>query len=138
MPQIEEAQLRELEEAAGRVTTLEERATAAEARADLAEGRLTERDRTDRARALIGESDHTFSPLEERGLLADLPLTDDGQLDEATFTTQVNEAGAQSAAAQGVGTVTGFGGTATGPASVSESDIDNAVGAAFGRQVKEA
>lgn len=143
MPQIEEAQLRQLEADAGRVPTLEsERDTAVSERDALRDQLATER-RTNRARTLIGErarhAQVTFTPLEERGLMADLPAGEGGALDEAAFTTAVDEAAAAVAEARGAGTVTGFGGTATGTqTTITEADLDAAVGSVFGRQVKEA
>lgn len=144
MPQIEESRLAALEEASGRVPALEERATTAEAQRDAA---IRERDAeraVNRARTLIStnESRRTagveFTSLEERGLLAGLALTDEGVLDEAGFTTAVDAAVAEASAARGAGSVTGFGRTTpveTG--AVTESDLDNAVGSAFGRKTLE-
>ena len=141
MPQIEEARLRELEEASGRVPTLEAERDTATARAETAERQLAERDRTDRARQIIAErareNEVQFTPLEERGLLADLPLNE-GQLDEATFTTTVNEQAAAAKVARGAGSVRGFGGGAPQDSEISESDIDTAVAGAFGRTIKGA
>jgi len=132
---IEEAELTRLRDDAGRVQTLESERD--QARTELAEHR-----RTDRARAIIAErareNEVAFTPLEERGLLADLPLTQEGALDEAAFTTTVNENAAAAKAARGAGQVRGFGGTTTSGTELSESDIDNAVAGAFGRQVKGA
>lgn len=141
MPQIEEARLRELEEAHGRVPTLEsERDTAVserdEARAELARVR-----REAEARRIIGEAEVTFTPLEQRGLLADLPVGESDELDTDRFTAQVTEAAEQVAErdARTTGTVRGFGGSTHGSSDeLSESDIDNAVAGVFGRQVKEA
>lgn len=133
MPNIEESRLRELEEAHGRVPTLEsERDTAIRER-DEAVGRLASRDRIDRARAVIAERatthEVTFTALEQRGLLAGLPQTQEGALDEEAFTATVDEAAAEK---KPKGGVRGFGGS--GPA-VGESttrtsmdDIDRALG----------
>ena len=56
--------------------------------------------RTTRAREVIAERAREagvrFTPLEERGLLANLPTGEDGGLDEAAFTTSVDEAAARS------------------------------------------
>ena len=114
---IEESEHTRLLEQAGRVTVLEsERDTAiterdaATERATLAEGRLADRDRRDAAVKIIEALDGvTFSPLEQRGLLADLPLAEDGSLDAAAFTTTVAEA----AVAAGAGTVRGYGASRT-------------------------
>lgn len=146
MPQIEEARLRELEEAAGRVTTVEaERDTATQEAATLRRELAAER-AVNRARTLIATNEARrngaveFTSLEERGLLAGIVLTEDGQLDEAAFTAAVDTAVAEAAATRGAGAVTGFGRqpAQTGDA-VTESDIDAAVGSAFGRTaIKEA
>lgn len=141
MPNIEESELAQLREASGRVDAAEQRATEAESRATVAEAALAQRDRTERARALIAEHADgvTFTPLETRGLLADLPLTQEGALDEAAFTKTVTESAAAAKAARGAGTVRGFGGSTGGTAEVvTESDIDNAVAGAFGRTIKGA
>jgi hypothetical protein len=141
--QIEESEHTRLVERAGRVDTLEtERDTAVQER-DTARAAIAERDRADRARTIVTECATTanvaFTPLEERGLLAQIPTSDDGSLNEAAFTTLVTEAAATVAASRGAGTVSGYGGTG-GPATVevTESDVDNAVAGTFGRQVKEA
>lgn len=115
MPQIEEARLRQLEADAGRVPTLEsERDTAVTERDTAREELATER-RTTRATRLIGErAEHAkveFTALEVRGLLADLPVTD-GALDEAAFTTAVDEATQAKTAGITSSGVTGFGASA--------------------------
>lgn len=141
MPQIEEARLRELEEAHGRVPTLEsERDTAIRERDDATRALSAER-ALSRARTLISENEARrnagveFTALEERGLLATLPMTDAGALDEDTFTTTVSEAATDAAATRGAGSVRGFGGTSTGGGeALTESDIDKAVAHAFGRK----
>lgn len=140
---IEEAE-RLLGEANGRVTTLEsERDTAIRER-DEARRQLAATQRVGRAQVLIteraAEASITFDSLQVRGLLADLPVTESGDFDEAAFTTRVDEAAAEISARGGAGTVTGFGGTTTTSTGtqVTEADIDNAVGSAFGRQVKGA
>lgn len=142
MPNIEESELARLREADGRVTALEERATAAEARADQAEQRATvaeaavaERDRRDRAGELITENADgvDFTALERTGLLAALPLTESGDLDEAAFTTTVTTHVAEKKKAAGAGTVRGLGGF-QGGVTVSEDAqarldrIDTALG----------
>lgn len=146
MPNIEEARLRELEEASGRVPTLESERDTAVAERDQARSELAEHRRTSRAREVIAERAReagvTFSPLEERGLLANLPVGEDGALDEAAFTTSVNEAAAEVAESHGAGRVRGFGNTThngDGDQQVSETDIDTAVAGTFGRStIKEA
>lgn len=119
--QVDEAQYASVTEAAGRVPTLESERDTERRRADAAEARLAERDRADAARTIIDaratEAGVTFTALETRGLLASLPVTESGDLDEASFTTSVNEAAATKAEETGAGKVRGFG-ASTG---VSES-----------------
>lgn len=121
MKQIEEAELSRLREDAGRVTALEERATTAERERDEARAERdtlreneARRTRNERAGQIIEarakEAGVTYSPLEVRGLCADLPVAEDGSLDEAAFTTTVDEDAATRKAASGSGTVRGFGG----------------------------
>lgn len=136
MPQIEEARLRELEEAHGRVPTLEsERDTAVRERDEA----IAERDRlrtaeaarvrADRAAEMIRANEarvagHVdFTALEARGLTADLPLTEAGDLDEEQFTTRVNDAVAEKLA--GAGTVRGFGGQSVNESTASFEDFEN-------------
>lgn len=113
--QIEEAEHTRLVETAGRVQALEERATTAETERDQLREAQARRDRADRAAELIRTNEARtnagveFSALEARGLTAALPLTEAGALDEAAFTTAVNEAVTERLA--GTGGVTGFGGS---------------------------
>lgn len=134
MPQIEESRLAQLEADAGRVQTAEESQRAAEQRAETAEAAA--RTASNRAAAIeaITESGHTFTKLERRGLLAELPTTTDGTLDTEAFTKALDEAAADTAPRG----VTGFGRTDDDAAEVTESDADVAVARAFGRTVKEA
>ncbi|PYG00169.1 hypothetical protein SAMN05216184_104108 [Georgenia satyanarayanai] len=142
--QIEETRLRQLETDAGRATALESERDTLTRERDEARTAVTEAHReTDRERAarIIAEADHDFNALEARGLLADLPLGEDGRLDQAAFTTAVTEAAAAAQEAAGTGRVRGLGGDTQftgGDTAVSESAIDAAVGGAFGRTVKEA
>lgn len=96
MPQIEEGRLAQLEEAAGRADKAEATAREATARAEAAEARLQAMTRANDARALIDavEADKgvQFTVLERRGLMADLPATDDGDLDTDTLRGSVAEA----------------------------------------------
>lgn len=159
MPQIEEARLRQLEEAHGRVPTLESerdtavtRAETAEGRADTAEARVAEleeaaavRERTDRASAIITErateAGVTFTALEARGLSADLPLTSEGALDEDAFATTVDEAAAEKATHSGAGRprgVTGRKPGEAGDADVSESDVTDMIRRRAGLEQKGA
>ena len=145
MPQIEEARLRELEEAHGRVPTLESERDAQQARADQAEATLAERDRRDRAREIVAEratdAKVTFSPLEERGLIADLPVKEDA-LDEEAFTKTVDEAAkakaveaARLAESAGQGRVFGYGHTVTTPGGdtgLTEAEMNTRLGIKIG------
>lgn len=115
--QVEEAVHTAALEKAGRVDELqEENATLKAENTQLKEAEAT-RVRRDRAGVLIGErateAGVTFTALEQRGLVADLPLKEDGGvqvLDEDAFTTAVDEAAAAKKAAGGAGTVIGHGG----------------------------
>ncbi|WP_224279124.1 hypothetical protein [Nocardioides lacusdianchii] len=153
MPNIEESELTRLREDAGRVTALEERATTAEQRAITAERERDQlraresaithaRSRVTTANAALPTS--TVDRIVEAATRT-VPLTEAGQLDTTALDTAVDAARtteetylAGLAEAAGAGRVSGFGGIATEPAAISESDIDSAVGSAFGRQVKEA
>lgn len=154
MPQIEEARLRELEEASGRVPTLEaERDAAArerdEARRELAETRAREAAR-DRARNRVREANADLPAATVDRIIAEatrtVPLTESGELDTATFDSAVDEARtaeetylAGLAEAAGAGSVSGFGSTrSTHSDDVSESDVDAALAGAFGTTVKGA
>lgn len=146
MPQIEEARLSQLEEAFGRVPTLESERDTAIAERDAA---LTEANRyRDEAReALVSRviaesaSAHNveFDDLQVAGLRAGAPVAD-GVLDEAAFRTTATEAAARLAESQGVGRVRGFGhgphstrtpGDGTAP---TTDQVNEARAAAFGRQ----
>lgn len=138
MPQIEEARLRQLEEDAGRVQTLEsERDQAARERDEAREALAAER-RTAAAGRIIDAAEASFTALERRGLLADLPVTEAGALDEAAYTTTVTEAAAERATATGVGSIRGFGAHTIPADTDSIAAAEAAVASAFGRQVKEA
>lgn len=133
MPQIEEGRLAQLEADAGRVTTLEsERDTAARERDEAREALAAER-RITAAGRIIDAADVTFTALERRGLLTELPVTESGELDEAAFTTSVAEAAAEAAEASGEGRVRDFGRTDTTQTEATESDSRKAIDAAFGR-----
>lgn len=136
--QVDESQHAALTEAAGRVPTLEsERDTAQRERDEAREALAVER-RTAAAARIIDTAEAGFTALERRGLLAELPLTQEGALDEAAFTTTVTEAAATRAEAGGAGSIRGFGRTGNDTGTVTEADVDNAVGSAFGRTPKEA
>lgn len=137
--QIEESELGRLRQDAERVPTLEsERDTANRERNEAREA-LAARDRTDAARVVIAtqarEAGVTFSALEERGLLAALPATEAGDLDEDNYATSVKEAAAVKAEEAGAGKITGFGHTDTTVHVVESADDD--VAAAFGRTAQK-
>lgn len=127
--EIEESEYNRLIEADGRVSTLEsERDTA-----------IAERDaerRRNRAMDLVREHDHAFTPLEARGLVAELPLTEAGDFDEEAFTTTLTEHAATSRAAAGEGQVSGFGQTTDTGKSTTESAPARSK-SAWGRPVTE-
>lgn len=147
MPQIEEARLRTLEVAEGRVPELEAELTeartmaeAAERRAALTEARTTAREHaTTRVTEANGDLPSAAIARIVESAVAGLTLTDDNQLDEAALNTAIDAArtaeetylaGLQESA--GFGTVTGHGSrTGTG---ASSADADNARAAAFGRK----
>lgn len=115
--QVDEAEHRRVTEAAGRVPTLESERDTANQRADAAEAKLAERDRKDRAADILAEKAKvagvTFTALECKGLLAELPVTE-GNLDETTFGATVDTAVTEATAARGTGsTVRGFGESTT-------------------------
>jgi hypothetical protein len=123
--QIEESEHTRLTETAGRVPTLEAERDTAVAERDEARGQLFQRDITDRARSLIGESEHVFTPLEARGLLVNLPVVEaEGLrvLDETAFVERLTEASKESAAALGSkGGLHGFGASTSTDPEVAES-----------------
>lgn len=151
MPQIEEARLRELEEASGRVPQLENELTeaqteiaAANRRAALAEARTTARERaTTRVTEANGDLPEATVARIVEAAMRDLPLTDDNELDEAAFDAAVDTArsGEETYLASlnegSDGKVTGFGRrTKTDEASLEEANTARA--AAFGRTQKGA
>lgn len=138
---IEEARLRQLEADAGRVQTLESERDTARTERDEARAALAARDRTDEARSIIAtqarEAGVAFTTLEERGLLATLPVTDDA-LDADAFTQSVVEAAAEKAAAAGAGRIHGFGTITDTTTTDVIAAAERAAATAFGRTVKEA
>lgn len=150
MPNIEEARLRELEEAHGRVTTLEsERDTAVrerdEARGELAESRARTA-ATTRARSRVTEANSELATATVDRIVAEatraVPTTEDGQLDEAALDTAVDEARTSEetylaglAEAAGVGRVNGNGitVTTTNNGEVTREQTGAAIAEAFGR-----
>lgn len=125
MIQVDEAQHASLTEVAGRVPALTTERDQATRRADVAESdRDRYRDR-DAARDVIDatEGASSLTPLERRGLLAELPRTEAGAFDRDAFGTAVSEAVAERkriTEAAGRGRITGLG-------EVAESDTDNAI-----------
>lgn len=129
MPQIEEARLRELEEAHGRVPTLEtERDTAIRERN---EARATIPALT-KARTLVTEANKDLPAAAVDRIVAqatvEIPLTEAGVLDEEALTKAVETARtaeeaylAGLAESAGAGVVTGFGAPAGGGPAVDES-----------------
>lgn len=112
---IEESRLAALEADAGRVQTLESERDTATARATVAENRAA-------AVEALAESGHTFTKLEKRGLLSELPVTEAGELDREAFDKAIKEAATERGSDPGTG-VTGFGSTAPGD-TVTESTTD--------------
>lgn len=132
--QIEESVHTELTEKAGRVDALEsENATLKAENGQLKEGAAVTARRS-RAMDLIREHEHAFSPLEAKGLVAELPLKE-GALDEEAFATQLAEHAATAARAGGAGTVSGFGQT-TDTTTATES-APAPTKTAWGRPVSE-
>lgn len=148
--QVDEGEFARLTEAAGRVATLESERDAAVQRAESAE---QERDtlreaqrqtaREAKASELIDaaakDAEVTFTALERRGLLAALPLTEKGDLDEDAFTESVRKDATAKAEESGAGAVRGFG--LSTPATPADDDAikaaEAAAAGAFGRTVKE-
>lgn len=108
---VEETRLRQLEEDAGRVNALESERDTATQRAEAAEAALATERRTARANAIINAAEADFDEWQRAGLVANLPLTEAGELDEAALTTRVDEAAAKIAEANGAGSVRGLGDT---------------------------
>ncbi|HEY0889364.1 MAG TPA: hypothetical protein VGE38_07125 [Nocardioides sp.] len=133
--QIEESEHTRLTEKAGRVDALEsENATLKAEKAALEEGRAADQRRA-RAMDLIREHEHAFTPLEAKGLVAELPVKE-GVLDEEAFGTQLAEHAAAAAQAKGAGTVTGFGQTTDTTKTTTESAAAPAK-SAWGRSLSE-
>ena len=136
--QIDEAEHTRLVGEAGRVPTLTAERDTAIAERDQARAENARLVREDRARELIAEQrDVSFSPLEVRGLLAGLPVTEAGDLDEAAFTTALTE---HAAAAAEHGTPRPGFPPSTPPsgAKVTEADLNALGDSAFGPIIQEA
>lgn len=132
--QVEESELTRLTEQAGRVDALQEENATLKAERDQLREEKAATTRTARAAAIIEarakEAGVSYTPLEVRGFCADLPVKEDGSLDEAAFTTTVDEDAAARKAAAGAGRITGMGGTTVteGGKTPSLDDIDEALG----------
>ena len=138
MPQIEEGRLAQLEEAAGRVPTIEAERDAARRERDQAVTEARAIRNVEAARAVIAEAvaasttPTSFTALESRGLLADLPVTAEGVLDAVAYRAAVEAAVAEKASAAGAGKVRGFGASEDAGADTKSSttwgDIDKIMG----------
>ena len=126
--QIEETELGRLRQDAERVPTLESERDTANRRADTADERANTAEATLAAvRILHREAANvTVSTYEETGLLANLPVSEDGTLNADTYTATVQAFVAEKNEATGAGTVTGFGDTVieSGKIAPSWGDID--------------
>lgn len=119
--QIEESEHRGLTEKAGRVDALEsENATLKAENVGLKESAAVTTRRT-RAMDLIREHEHRFSPLEAKGLVVELPLTESGDFDETKFGEQLAEHAALAAKAGGAGGITSMGQTTDTSKTTTES-----------------
>lgn len=132
MPEISEAQLANLTEAAGRVPTLESEREQAIRERDEAREALAQRDRGDLITATINavEGANSLTALERDGLAARVPA---GDVDTAALTAAVEAAVAESAQRAGAGAVTGFGATgATTGGTITATESTASIMAAFG------
>lgn len=133
--QIEESEHTRLTETAGRVDALIAESATKDARIAELEEAAAQRTRTDRATEIVEarakDAGVVFTPREVKGLLADITLTESGDLDEAAFTTLVDTDAAEKKAASGSGRITGHGGTTvteSGSGAIGWGDIDNELG----------
>lgn len=132
--QIEESEHTRLTEKAGRVDALESENAALKAeKTQLEEARAADQRRA-RAMDLIRENDHAFTPLEARGLVVELPLTESGDFDEEKFGTQLAEHAATAAQAGGAGRITSMGSTTD---TSTEESAPTPIKTAWGRPVSE-
>ena len=131
MPQIEETRLRALEEAERRVQSAEEaaqaaadKAAAAEERAAAAQEALRTSTNNATAERIVAEAfEGLDAPATRRNLLRNLPLTQEGALDEEQFSTIAQESAAEFASISGAGRVTNLGESAGKSDDISESDL---------------
>jgi len=134
--QVDEAEHGRLTQEAGRVPTLTDERDQAIRRADAAEAALRGHRNTDAARGILAEAiaasttPVTFSALEQRGILAALPTTGEGEIDAAAFRGAVEAEVNAKAKAGGAGRITGFGATedAGGKTVPTWDDIDSIYG----------
>ena len=131
MPEISEAQLANLTEAAGRVPTLESEREQAIRERDEAREALAQRDRGDLITATINavEGSNSLTALERDGLAARVPA---GDVDTAALTAAVEAAVAESAQRAGAGTITGFGATGATGGTITATESTASIMAAFG------
>lgn len=131
MPEISEAQLANLTEAAGRVPTLESEREQAIRERDEAREALAQRDRGDLITATINavEGADTLTSLERDGLAARVPA---GDVDTAALTTATESAVAESRQRAGAGTISGFGRTGATDGTITTTESTASVMAAFG------
>src|SRR5690606_33676822 len=128
MQQIEESRLAQLEADAGRVQALESERDASNAERDAERARRVAAENRAAAVQALADSSHTFTALERRGLLAELPVVEEsGELDVEAFTAAIDEAATERGATTETG-LTGFGSTAAatkvGEATDPWADID--------------
>lgn len=150
MPDIEEARLRELEEAHGRVPTLESELATEKARADKAERDLKLSEARDYARdfgskRVKAANSELASPIVDKIVneaMRDITLGDDDRLDTEAFGTRVDEVrkGEETylaSIAENVGSVRGLGESAT-KSTVTEAQAGLTVANVFGVNVPKA
>lgn len=146
MPQIEEARLRQLEEAHGRVPTLESERDAAIRERDEARQALAESRKAANAAVAEGVVRDAFdtagvtAPKTVARIAAAAPLTESGDVDTDALKTIAEESAAELAEASGAGRVRGLGGGTQPDASgdLSEAEFDAELARLSGRTVKEA
>lgn len=132
--QVDEAEHRQITEAAGRVPALEAERDQAIRERDDARTQLATRDRREAAALIINatETQVPFTALERVGLLAQLPVTEAGELDAEKFKATCAEAAAKKAEEAGAGSTSGFGRTSGG--GISADDFDRAMPGGKGQE----
>ena len=138
MPEISEAKLAELAEAAGRVETLETTVSQLTERLNLSDQvtrRVVQDANTQVAEAIVDATDTSdlFTPLERRALLADLPLREDGRLDGDSLREAAKTALAEAEQSSGAGRVRGFGKSTTVGETLTEADFETQLARIAGR-----